>query len=1515
MKLLVCDDREIKYFSMPSKVLGTFTINFDLYVDNSFYSETLNILASNGKWVVSKENRLNINYNGSARPFVELQENMSFDIRFVDMVKSVTVYAVADFVDCLKYSILGLQEIKIGSASDCNVRILDTNNLSVLIKSDGNNFYVSRCDSVVSSSYLNSFVYSNEKLRAGDVIFIKGIKIIFMKSFVLIDPFDRKISISGFSSVDGTSNEVPPTITPVNDLEKKVKLYTDSQLFVHTPHLKQEVEEVVVEFDEPPTKEHYEKVPVIFTVGSSAILTLTSGITLINTIRSFINGQSDAFSLILEFVIFGVMLLTGLFLPMLMDAWQKSNANKREKIRKKKYTKYVKEQELAIEQIIIKQTNILQNNNLSLEKIVTNINNNCKDVWSREIFDNDFLTINLGYGNIPAKIKIEAPKKGFTLDDDELLNLVLETSNKKYLLQNVPIAYSLLNNRITPIVIDGKNSSDYIKSIMLQLLYFYSGNDLKIVTITSAENEKNWEFMKYCPHSWNDNYDFRFFASNEEEVAQLSLYLEQEYDNRKKNGKDKKYLDFQTYYLIVTDNYSLARELSLVNKIFEEDNYGFSFLIFENSIKNIPSKFETLIQIFENKGVILEKNIKEEEQIVFATSYINDLDINSLAKVIANIPVNIRKSEYGIPSNVTFLELFNVGRIEQLNVLSRWKSNNPTISLKTPIGVKENNKLVELDLHEKYHGPHGLIAGSTGPGPSEFIITYILSLAVNDHPYEVQFVLIDYKGGGLALAFENRETKVKIPHLVGTITNLDKSEMYRTLTSIKSELQRRQRVFNYAREKNDESTIDIYKYQRLYREGKVDEPMSHLFIISDEFAELKASQPDFMDELVSAARIGRSLGVHLILATQKPSGVVNEQIWSNTRFRVCLKVQTTEDSNELLKRNDAAFLTDAGRFYLQVGNDELFELGQSGYAGAKYSPADVISRKVEDDLLVLSNNGNVLKVINEDVKREEKENFGDQITNIVKYLYDLAVSENIHFSSLWKENIPSEIYYEPLIKKYNLKPRPFIIEPIIGEYDDPENQNQGYVSLPLSYCGNTFIVGNSGSGKSTLLSTIIFSTIVNHNCDEVNIYIIDLGLEKLKEFQNAPQVGEVLTSNDPDKIKFLFYMLQDEKNRRFAYYSTHGGSFDNDILNGKAPFPTILVFINQFETFKEAFEEIVDSDMGSLTRNCAKAGIIFILTSSLTNALGYNLENNFPKKIMLNMLDSTDYSLYFNTNIIPKKNPGRGIIAINDVPYEFQVSLLFKDAYENNLNYVLSKLCLYIKKRAKKVPVIPEEVTFELLEDKINSLSNVPLGVNVETAQVNYYDFNGLLNIISSENHITAKMFFPVLTHILSKINNTKVIVINSINDLKLNYLSDVKYYDTGFEDVIKTIYNNVIKYQTNPKDTNFVIIFLGYAGLENHLVNKKHDDESVISIDELILSSKALNNFKYVIYDNEEGIKKIEDSNLDNYFKRNKGLWLGKNFDSQSTFEVEIRYDSKSYGNGTVTAVNNQNVSHIKFL
>ncbi len=1526
MKLLICDYKKMHTYQIPKTTEDFYTISFKYSTDNQTFREVLSLKFANNQCSIVADEKLSILMNNNFCNEVILEENLFFYLKFADMADFFPVYVIPDFSEFVPYQLNGDENLAIGSTQDCNIKYVSPNAEQVVLFRNGPVAFLQRTNMQINATYCNAVSYDITRVDIGDFIFVNGIFIIYMKDYILINEAIKnnlelyRLQLMNFES-DNSYNE----ITPVTDVEKNVKLYNDDQLFVHTPRLKFDIESQEVVVDPPPEKQESQKVPAIFTLGSSSVMLVTSGVSLLGTLKNLASGQTEFFSALVEVIAFGAMFITSLFLPFLMQQWERFMDRKREKLRQKKYKEYIKGKIEEINGIIKRQEEIIKLNNPSLEQIEKNILNTSSEIWSREIADNDFLLVSLGVGNVKSQIQIQAPREQFSLIDDNLKDLIKDVTTSNLDLKNVPITFSIPENVVLPIVVGLTKADDYIMSIMLQLLYYHSGNDLKIVIITNEYNEKKWEFMKCLPHNWDKNYEKRYFASREEELSQIALYLEQEYDarlNKMNNNSHQdvtkaKYADFSEYYLIVTDDYKMAREMPIIDKILNsEDKLGFSIVIFEKSIKNLPSKFSSLVNVRNEGSYLIKKDTSSNGQQAFEVKFIENLDITKYAHILANIPINIKSADSGIPSNLTFLDMFQAGRVDQLNILSRWLNNNPTVSLKTTVGFKEDDRPIELDLHEKAHGPHGLIAGSTGSGKSEFIITYILSMAVNYHPYEVQFVLIDYKGGGLAGAFENKETGVKLPHLIGTITNLDKNEMNRTLVSIKSELQRRQRVFNETRDALGEGTIDIYKYQRLYRDGRVAAPMSHLFIISDEFAELKAQQPDFMEELVSTARIGRSLGVHLILATQKPAGVVDEQIWSNTRFRVCLKVQTTEDSMELLKRNDAAFIRESGRFYLQVGNDEIFELGQSGWAGAKYVPTDNIQRKVDDSISFLANNGDVIKNINEEVKKEELEEQGEQLTNIVKYLYDIANRENIKASKLWLDNIPEVIYYEDLIKKYNLKAQPYFIDPIIGEYDDPANQRQSYVDLPLSTCGNTFIVGISGSGKSTLLTAIMYSTIVNHNVNEVNIYVVDLGAEKLKAFQKAPQVGDVLTASDPEKIKFLFYMLQDEKNKRFSYYSKVGGSFDSDIEAQRCPFPTILVIINDIDVFKEMFEDLYDYDVVPFTRNCAKVGIILIVTSTVASSLGYMAENNFPKKIMLNMLDSSDYTTYFDKAITPKKNAGRGIIMMDEV-YEFQTPLIFEEnLFNQKLNYILSLLDKNLGTRAKPVPVIPDEVTINMLADKIKTLSALPLGVNMKTAQLASYNFDRLLTIVTAKNYVTAKGFFPRLMEIITYLKNYKIMVVNSIKDLHFAFPETVKYYDSNFKKIVSVINDNVNKCKETARTDNFVIVFIGYAALQSHLVKAKEEeeDETIVNIDELISNSKTVSNFKYILFDVDSRINRISEGSLDTLFKRNSGIWLGKEFEDQETFDCNDTYNVPSLTNSNIVIVENGKAEFVKY-
>ncbi len=300
-------------------------------------------------------------------------------------------------------------------------------------------------------------------------------------------------------------------------------------------------------------------------------------------------------------------------------------------------------------------------------------------------------------------------------------------------------------------------------------------------------------------------------------------------------------------------------------------------------------------------------------------------------------------------------------------------------------------------------------------------------------------------------AAEWRIYSKNLPHLLGTITNLDGAQSMRALASIKAELQKRQRLFG----ENDVNHIN--QYQKLYKEDLVSEPMPHLFLISDEFAELKSEQPEFMKELVSTARIGRSLGIHLILATQKPSGVVDDQIWSNSKFKLALKVQNTSDSNEILKTPDAAEITLPGRAYLQVGNNEIYELFQSAWSGADYVENKEDKEHLDATIYAINDLGQY-EILSEDLSglgsSKEVISVPSELDAVIDYIHDYAeINEIEALARPWLPPLPESVYLQDLHaiqfkEAWTKEKKP--LKATIGLLDQPELQSQTPLTLDIS---------------------------------------------------------------------------------------------------------------------------------------------------------------------------------------------------------------------------------------------------------------------------------------------------------------------------------------------------------------------------------------------------------------------------------------------------------------------------------
>lgn len=1391
-------------------------------------------------------------------------------------------------------------EILIGKSQLCKVifNLPTVSEEHARLTYNNGNWQITDLNSQFGTYVNNERVIGTKNLEHGDIIFITGLKIIVLGNYIITNnPFDRvKYSSDVFSLYNKPNVAIEPT-----DEEKNAELvvFEEDDYFFRSPRFRTIIEKETMVIDQPPGREKQDDTPLIYTLGPTITSGMSSLVSLANTLLYVNTGQRTWQQAAPSLVMTGAMLVSMFVWPNLTRRYQKKKKKEYEAERQQKYGAYVDKKKNEIDLIMKKQKQILIENFITLEECEKIILTKNRQLWERKIDHSDFLALRVGIGDKPLELDIKYPEEHFTMDEDNLQAITRTIVDKSKDLKDVPISITLTEKYILGAVGKWHETKEFMKQLLLQIIAFHSYEDVKLAFFVDEKHEEDWEFAKILPHVWSNDKQTRFFATNYEEMCELSLYLERTLESRLERDKED-YKSFSPYYIIITDNFKTAKNVQVIQKALKlKKNIGMNVIVLNENLSTLPNECTTFLSINGKNGAIFESELTSDKQKEFRIDNYTQGNFTNCCKKVANIPIKFTEDSYALPNLVDFLEMYGVGKVEQLNAIFRWQMSNPTATLQSPIGIDSHGMLFKLDIHEKAHGPHGLIAGMTGSGKSEFIITYVLSLAVNYHPNDVSFILIDYKGGGLAGAFKNEDTGVKLPHLAGTITNLDTLEMNRSLVSIQSELRRRQAIFNEARQALNEGTIDIYKYQKFYHEGLVKEPVSHLLIISDEFAELKVQQPEFMDQLISAARIGRSLGVHLILATQKPSGVVNDQIWSNARFRVCLKVQEKADSNDMLKVPDAALIKQTGRFYLQVGYNEYFGLGQSAWCGAPYFPTEKVKKKIDTSMNFVNNIGSVVKESDE-IRTDKQAAQGEQLTSIVKYLSDIAKKENISIKQLWLDKIPAVIYIDRLTEKYNHQTQPFVLNPVIGEFDDPFNQRQGVLTLPLTEDGNTIIYGSAGSGKEQMLNAIIYSTMTTHKPEEVNFYILEFGAESLRVFSKAPHVGDILYINDSEKISNLFKMLKTEVDRRKKIFSDYSGDYQTYVKSSGSTVPNIVVIINNYEAFTEVYANY-DEVILQLTREGIKYGIFFIFTTSASNMIRYRMAQNFKQKLVLQLNDENDYSSILGNvrGTKPSEILGRGLIDLGSI-YEFQTASICE---ESKTNDVIRAKCEELRNsssyRAKSVPILPAKVTFDFVKDEFKGLNSVPIGVEKKSLQVSTIDLlRNYTTILTTLDVITLK---PLLTEIGKEINyiqGIKFIAVDAEEIIDNSKLTNCNY-STNVDTTFTELYNEINQAHETYVASNFdkksiaslptTVCIIG--GIDKFQAKLSMDNKKLFG--KMFELGKELGKYCFILADSVDKFKKIEyDDWYRNTVNNNRGIWVGDGIANQ--FAIKLTKTTK---------------------
>ena len=979
----------------------------------------------------------------------------------------------------------------------------------------------------------------------------------------------------------------------------------------------------------------------------------------------------------------------------------------------------------------------------------------------------DFLYYRLGLGKLPTSYELNYGQRERSGKKDALEEegYALYSRHKK--IPDMPIPANLSHG---PVGYIGPRNLvlEQLQLLVMQIATFHSYHDVQFITILPEEEKEQWSWMRWLPHAKLQELNVRGFVYNQRTRDQVLNSLNQILKLRRSQKEETSHKEstlFHPHYVVLVTDEKLILD-HVIMEFFTEDptDLGCSLVFVEDVMSSLSENIQTVINIKDrNTGqLVMEEGVLKETDFRL-DHFPVDYDKERIARTLA--PLNhLQNLKSSIPDSVTFMEMYGAETFEDLQVSSRWEKNAPYKSLAVPIGLRGQGDLVQLNLHEKAHGPHGLIAGTTGSGKSETIQSYILSLAVNFHPHDVAFLLIDYKGGGMANLFKN------LPHLLGTITNLDGAQSMRALASINAEIHRRERLFR------EFEVNHINQYQKKFKNGEAKEPLPHLFLISDEFAELKVNQPDFIKELVSIARVGRSLGVHLILATQKPSGVVDDQIWSNSRFKIALKVADRSDSNEMLHTPDAAEITQTGRAYLQVGNNEVYELFQSAWSGADYQP-DKDDMGIEDHTIYLINELGQYEILNEDLSGLED---ADEIKEVPTELD--AIVHNIQLLCEEKEIPPvPQPWLPPLKERITLEEleevQPTVaweqekpLSVLLGMADIPQAQKQEAVSINLAKDGHVLLYGSPGTGKTTFLQSAGMDLARKFSPKDLTIYLMDFGTNGLAPLSKLPQVADTMLLDQTEKISKFVRIMEKELNRRKKLLSEYGvGTLELYRQASGQEEPAIVILLDSYEAIKEeAYEAELFKLLVRISREGLSIGVHLLMTAGRQTNLRAQLYSNFKHQLSLPQNEASEVRVIVGATPLAmtmEDIKGRALIKREEVDV-IQLALPVSGANDtqvlNNLRQVVASLQeAWTGQRPSAIPMVPEELTMDAflnLPTTQEAVQNneLPIGLEFEEVQTIGLPFDRFKHLLilsdkdAAMNAVTNHMI-KLLLHLFDK--------------------------------------------------------------------------------------------------------------------------------------------------------------------
>ena len=834
-------------------------------------------------------------------------------------------------------------------------------------------------------------------------------------------------------------------------------------------------------------------------------------------------------------------------------------------------------------------------------------------MWERRVADSDFCHVRVGTGKQRLATRLVPPPMGPV----QRLDPVTKTALRRFLETHstVPDTPTIIDLREIEAVTVGGNTTHaraLLRAMICQLAVLHSPRLVSIAAAVSGRNQTHWDWLKWLPHNQHPRAHDRLGSAR---MVYPSLAAAR-----------------QALAGLLAD-----RALPQLLVVVDNDDVSVTLLRIETRHDGPATGGVLRLRVSENELFIDDVPVRPDQ-----LSYTAAL---ACAQRLAGYRAGGPDAFAAAPGNASgWQDLVGIGDLASYTPTDRWNGRSPHHRLRVPIGTTGTDALLELDIKEaaeKGMGPHGLCIGATGSGKSEFLRTVALGMMARHSPEELNLALIDFKGGATFAGLE------PAPHVAAVITNLsDKAALVaRMRDALTGEMNRRQEALRLA------GNLDgIAAYDRTRRAGAQLAPLPVLFIIVDEFSELLSQHPDFADVFVAIGRLGRSLGMHLLLASQRLDEGRLRGLESHLSYRVCLKTLSANESRLVLGTSDAYELPGApGAAYLRVGTDELIRFQTayvSGPCNAKtHCPAE------PPDLPDGDKNPTLVRLFTAEPAGPVKlaDRVGQDVANertVLQTVVERLSGYGPRAHEVWLPPLGVAPALDTMLRE-SLP----ALTVSIGLVDRPFEQRRTPLIVDLSgAAGNVAVVGAPQSGKSTALRTLITALAVTHDPSSVQFYCLDFGGGVLASLRGWPHVGSVAGRADPQLARRMVAQLEAIIRSREATFRNHGIESMAQYRQLKARrdptcdrFGDVFLIVDGWATVRREFETI-EASITSLAAQGLSFGVHVVMSASRWAEIRPALKDQIGTRIELRLGDPADSEFdRQRAQQVPEGNPGRGL--------------------------------------------------------------------------------------------------------------------------------------------------------------------------------------------------------------------------------------------------------------------------------